>query len=120
MALTVVVGVAFELLAIRPRKDGDPLALIIITIGGSMLIRSLARHVFGRRRAAAPAVHAGPSLGFLGAVVERQALWIWGLTLVGVVGLWFLYNRTRLGARCARAPWTGTLRVSWASTRVRS
>ncbi len=97
VAGAVVVGVAFELLAIRPRKDADPLALIIITVGGSMLLKSLARHVFGPDELAVPSFSEGPSVSFAGALIERQSLWLWGLTALAVLGLWILYSRTRLG-----------------------
>jgi len=100
--LTAAVGVVFELLAIRPRKDGDQLALIIITVGGSLLLSSLARHFFGPDELALPAFTAGPSVRLFGAAIERQTLWIWGLTLVAVVLLNWVYNKTKLG-RAMRA-----------------
>lgn len=95
--LTAVVAVIFEVLAIRPRKDGDPLALIIITVGGSMLIQSLARHAFGPDELALPPFTEGGSLHVLGALVERQAVWVWLLTALAVAGLSLLYSKTRLG-----------------------
>lgn len=105
IALATAAGAIFELLAIRPRKDGDPLALIIITIGGSMMLSSLARHVFGPdelplRRAGGPALNAftpGDSILVFGAAIERQSLWIWALTVAAVIALTLLYRHTRLG-----------------------
>ncbi len=95
---TTAVGVLFELLAIRPRKDGDPLALIIITVGGSILIQSLTRHaVGGEELATLPSFSPGPSIGIAGVTIVRQSLWIWGITAVAVVGLTLLYRRTRFG-----------------------
>ncbi|TLM71736.1 MAG: branched-chain amino acid ABC transporter permease, partial [Actinobacteria bacterium] len=99
VAAAAAAGALFELVAIRPRKDGDPLALIIITIGGSMLISSLARHVWGAnelalRRAGGVDLNAftpGDSILLLGAAIERQALWIWGLTVLAVIALTLLY-----------------------------
>lgn len=95
--LTALCAVAFETLAIRPRKDGDPLALIIITVGGSMLIRSLSRHAWGPDELTLPTFTQGPSIQVMGAFVERQAVWIWLLTALAVAGLTWLYSRTRLG-----------------------
>lgn len=94
--LTGCVGIAFELLAIRPRKDGDPLALIIITVGGSMLLSSLARHVFGPTEKALPRFSEG-TISILGASLERQSLWIFGIAAVAVALLTIMYSRTRLG-----------------------
>ena len=97
VVLTTMVGIVFELLAIRPRKDGDPLALIIITVGGSILLQSLARHGMGSDELPLPAFTEGPSIVVAGATVERQTLWIWGITAVAVVALTILYRRTMFG-----------------------
>src|SRR5512137_1963505 len=37
--IATIVGAAFERLAIRPIRNPSPLSLVIITIGGSILIR---------------------------------------------------------------------------------
>ncbi len=93
---TAAIGIAFELLAIRPRKDGDPLALIIITVGGSMLLSSLARHVFGPTEKSLPRFSEG-SIRILGASLERQSLWIFGIAAIAVGLLTLMYSRTRFG-----------------------
>jgi branched-chain amino acid transport system permease protein len=92
------VGVLFEVLAIRPRRDGDQMSLVIITVGGSLVLSSLARHLFGSDALPMPEFTPGPSLAVAGAAIERQTLWIWGLVLIAVVGLTLLYSRTRLGS----------------------
>lgn len=97
VCLTALAAVVFEQLAIKPRKDGDPLALIIITIGGSTVIKSLARHAFGPDELPLPAFSEGGSLHVLGALIERQAVWIWALTVIAVVALTLLYSRTKFG-----------------------
>ena len=94
---TVVVGVIFEALAIRPRENAEPLVLIIITVGGAMVLQTLARQAFGPDELALPAFTEGGSVRVLGALIERQTLWIWGLTAVAVLALWYLYSKTRLG-----------------------
>lgn len=94
---TACVGVLVEVLFIRPRKDAEPMPLIIITVGVSMLLGSLARHLFGSDELPLPVFSAGPSLSLGGAAIERQTLWLWGLTLAAVIALTVLYNRTRLG-----------------------
>ncbi len=100
--LTAAVGVAFELLAIRPLGDADPLSIIIITVGGSVLMSSLARHVFGPDLLALPAFSPGPSFTVAGAAIDRQTLWIWGAAFVALALLTLLYSKTRLG-RAMRA-----------------
>ena len=94
---TTAVGVVFELLAIRPKKDGDPLSLIIITVGGSILLQSLARHMMGPDELPVPAFTQGRSIIFAGAAIERQTLWIWGITFAAVLALTILYRKTAFG-----------------------
>ncbi len=102
VAMTALVGGVFELLAVRPRKDGDLLAIIIITVGGSMVLSSAARHLFGPLEKALPAFTSTGTVSIFGAVLEIQSLWILSLTTLAVVALWYLYNRTSLG-RAMRA-----------------
>jgi branched-chain amino acid transport system permease protein len=95
--VTVGVGALIERFALRPRRSEPPLVLIIITIGMSMVLQSLARHIFGPDELALPAFSPGPSISFFGAAIERQTLWVWGLTAVALLVLWLLYTRTKLG-----------------------
>jgi branched-chain amino acid transport system permease protein len=97
VVLTVGVGALVERLALRPRRFAPPLVLIIITIGVSMVLQSLARHLFGPNEMALPAFTPGPSVVVLGAAIERQTLWVWGLTAVVLLVLWLIYTRTKLG-----------------------
>jgi len=94
---TVAVGALVERLALRPRRSEPALVLIIITIGVSMVLQSLARHLFGPDEVALPPFTPGPSLRLFGAAVERQTLWVWGLTALALLVLWFLYTKTRFG-----------------------
>lgn len=102
VAGTAMAGVVFERLALRPRRDSGSLTLIIMTIGGSITLKSLARHAFGPDELALPPFTAGASLSVLGATVERQTLWVWALTAVAVVVLAVVYRKTGLG-RAMRA-----------------
>ncbi|MEA5076099.1 MAG: branched-chain amino acid ABC transporter permease, partial [Coriobacteriia bacterium] len=47
VAATALLGVVFERVALRRQRSANPLVLVIITIGASMVIKSLARHLFG-------------------------------------------------------------------------
>lgn len=99
LAIVATASIAglFELVAVRPLGGGDPLRTVMVTIGGSVLFRQVALHVFGPDEAPLRAFSAGPSLRFLGAAVERQTVWIWALTLVAVVILAFVYRKTSFG-----------------------
>lgn len=101
-ALLAVVGTAaiaalFEVLAIRPIAGGDPLRIIMVTIGGSVLLRQFALHAFGPDEVALPAFSRGASIKVLGAAIELQTMWIWALTAISVVALVVLYRRTAFG-----------------------
>lgn len=102
VGFTVVVGLLMERGLLRPRRDSGPLVLIIITIGASLLLRSLARHGFGADELALPGFTPGDSIQVLGAAIEIQALWVWAVTAVAVAALWFVYERTSFG-RAMRA-----------------
>jgi branched-chain amino acid transport system permease protein len=97
IAVTAGIGALFELLAVRPIASGDPLRIIMVTIGGSVVLRQLALHLFGPDELPLPAFTAGRSVRFLGAAVERQTIWIWALTFAAVVALAVLYRRTAFG-----------------------
>jgi branched-chain amino acid transport system permease protein len=94
---TACIAAALEILAVRPIADGDPLRIIMVTIGGSVLLRQLAMHLFGPDELALPPFSAGPSIKLFGAAIELQTMWIWAITVVSVVGLALLYRRTSLG-----------------------
>lgn len=92
-----IVGAMFELLAVRPIADGDPLRIIMVTIGGSVVLRQLALHLFGPDELPLPPFTPGPSIKVLGAAIERQTVWIWALTAVSVGLLAWVYRRTPFG-----------------------
>ncbi len=92
-----IVGAMFELLAVRPIADGDPLRIIMVTIGGSVVLRQLALHLFGPDELPLPPFTPGPSSKVLGAAIERQTVWIWALTAVSVGLLAWVYRRTQFG-----------------------
>lgn len=97
VALTAVIGAAFELLAVRPIAGGDPLRIIMVTIGGAVVFRQIALHVFGPdERPLAPFTE-GPSIKVLGAAIERQTVWIWVVVALVVTALAVLYRRTAFG-----------------------
>jgi len=102
IAATAAIGAIFELLAVRPLGGGNPLRVIMVTIGGAVVLRQLALHLFGPDELALPAFTNGPSLKLLGAAIERQTVWIWGLTLLAVLILALVYRRTTFG-RAMRA-----------------
>jgi branched-chain amino acid transport system permease protein len=88
---TAAIAAALEFFAVRPIADGNPLRIIMVTIGGSVLLRQLAMHFFGPDERAVPVFSQGPSVKILGAAIELQTLWIWAITAVAVTALALMY-----------------------------
>lgn len=97
IAGTAAIAAVFELLAVRPLGSGDPLRIVMVTIGGSVVLKQLALHVFGPNELTLPSFSSGGSFQVLGASIERQTVWIWVLTALAVALLLVLYRRTPLG-----------------------
>jgi branched-chain amino acid transport system permease protein len=91
--LTTAVGVLFERLAIRPLKNASPLILVIITIGGSILIRGFAMLIWGKDTHSLPMFTGSEPITIAGATLLPQHLWIFGITLLIItVNRFFFYH----------------------------
>ncbi len=97
IAVPAIVGVMVEKLAIEPVKGADPVTLIIITIGASLVIRGLIQVWLGKNTFSLPAFSGDTPLNFMGATLMPQSLWVLGVTAVVVVALWYFFNRTLHG-----------------------
>jgi len=101
---TACVGVLFERLAIRPLRQPTPLSLVIITIGGSILLRGIAMLLWGKDTHALPSFSGDAPLAVAGATLLPQHLWIFAITilLIAVTKLFFQYTITGKALRaCA-------------------
>ncbi|HBT82857.1 MAG: ABC transporter permease [Desulfuromonadales bacterium GWD2_61_12] len=101
---TACVGVLFERLAIRPLRQPTPLSLVIITIGGSILLRGIAMLLWGKDTHALPSFSGDAPLAVAGATLLPQHLWIFALTilLITATKLFFQYTITGKALRaCA-------------------
>lgn len=99
---TTAVGALFEILAVRPIKGSDPLKIIMVTIGGSVVLRQFALHVFGPDERPLAVFTEGKPVQVAGASIDLQTLWIWAVTALVLAGLAWVYNRTAFG-RAMRA-----------------
>lgn len=97
VVLVTLVGIIFNLVAIRPAGRASTITLIIITIGGALFIRAVAGLYWGRDAVALPPFTGDESLSFLGAYILPQSLWVIGITAVLMVGVYLLLNRTLVG-----------------------
>ncbi|MHB8122106.1 MAG: branched-chain amino acid ABC transporter permease [Desulfuromonadaceae bacterium] len=85
IAVSTIVGVLFERLAIRPLRQPTPINLVIITIGGSILIRGLAMLVWGKDTHSVPPFSGDAPIAVGGATILPQHLWILAITLMIIV-----------------------------------
>ena len=97
IVLPALVGVAIEKLAIEPAKGADVTALIIITIGASLVIRGVVQVWLGKGTHSFPAFSGSEPIAIGGATLLPQSLWVLGVAAVVVVLLWFFFNRTLAG-----------------------
>ncbi|WP_041267154.1 branched-chain amino acid ABC transporter permease [Geotalea daltonii] len=86
-------GLLFERLAIRPLAKASPINLVIITIGGSILIRGLAMLVWGKDTHSVPSFSGDDPISIGSATLLPQHLWIIGITLVVIcLNKYFFYH----------------------------
>ncbi|MDP2045510.1 MAG: branched-chain amino acid ABC transporter permease, partial [Deltaproteobacteria bacterium] len=97
VVLVTCIGLVFERLALRPVKDPTPIALIIITVGGAVLIKGVAMLLWGKDAYTLPPfsgnipIHLGP------ATILPQNLWVLGITAIAVVALEAFFRLTLVG-----------------------
>ena len=95
--ITAVIGGLTERLAINPARNSSPMSLIIITIGVSIALRGAALLIWGTDPYSLPSFSGGGSLNILGAIINNQSLWIFGLVVFAVSGLYIFMERTYWG-----------------------
>lgn len=95
-------GMLFERLAIRPLRKANPINLVIITIGGSILIRGLAMLLFGKDTHAVPAFSGENPIAIGGATILPQHLWILAITCI-IIGANKFYFYHTISGKAMRA-----------------
>ncbi len=97
VAITTIVGLALHRIAIEPARDASVVALIMITIGGSIFLRGVAQVVFDKRFHSLPPLFGTEPLHIGGAAVVPQSFVVLGGAVIIVVLLWLFVDRTLLG-----------------------
>ncbi|MBE0533111.1 MAG: branched-chain amino acid ABC transporter permease, partial [Rhodospirillales bacterium] len=97
VAITVVIGLLLEKLAIEPARDGSVVTLIIITIGASIFLRGAAQVVLGKEFHSLPPFSGEVPINVGGAIILPQSLWVIGGTAVMVFLMWLFFERMKLG-----------------------
>ena len=92
-----LLSVALYDLAIRPARGAPMFALIIITIGASILIRGIAKIFFGTSPQALPTLAGDTPIRIGGAVLQTQSLVVVFGAVLMFAGLHVLMTRTLVG-----------------------
>ncbi len=92
-----VVGILVEKIAIEPVKDAETVTLIIITIGASLVIRGVVQVLLGKNTFMLASFSGDDTVRLLGAVLQRQSLWVLGVTAAVVFVLWYFFRYTLTG-----------------------
>jgi len=90
-------AIVVERVGIRPARSNDPLILIFLTIGLSIILRGLMALIWGKNRMAVPSLSSDEPLRLLDAAIMPQTLWILALTALTIAILAWFYRKTRLG-----------------------
>jgi branched-chain amino acid transport system permease protein len=91
------IGLAVEVLGIRPCRTDSHLVLIFLTIGLSIVLRGIMKLIWGKNRMAVPPLTGELPVKLLGATILPQTLWILVLTSAAILALVLFFRKTNLG-----------------------
>lgn len=97
--VTSLFGGVIETVFIRRMKHSSVLGMIILTVGLSILIRETALHIWDEQIRALRFFSGSEisSVKILGARISPQVLWVLGVTVLVVAGLYFFFKFTITG-----------------------
>jgi branched-chain amino acid transport system permease protein len=97
IAITALVGVALNKLAIEPARGAPVVSLIIITIGASIFIRGVTQLVFDKQLHRFPSFSGDDPIHVFGATILPQSLWVMAGAVAVFIALWLFFTRTLTG-----------------------
>lgn len=97
LAVTAVVGILFERLAVRPVRTQAPFVVILLTLGASTLFRGVAMIIWGKDPLTLDPFSGSTSIFIAGAAIQPQVLWVLGGAIATVIGLSLFLNKTTYG-----------------------
>lgn len=97
IAATAVVGMALERGPIRHSRNRDILTLVMITVGASISFRGAAMLVWGKNARIMQPLGGENPIFFLNAAILPQSLFILGISIVTLGGLYLFFHRTLMG-----------------------
>ena len=100
--LVALLGGILDRTILWPARDAPHVTALILTLGISIVLRGLALISWGSDPYRLDAFTAGRPVQLLSAIIPRQSLWVIGIMVVCVGGLFLFFQYTRLG-RAVRA-----------------
>lgn len=97
VVLVGMVGLLSERLVVRPLRRPDALVITLVTIGLSILTRSLIMLVLGKKPVGYAGFSGNASLSLGGVSIQAQTLWIVAITLVFLGVMHVFFERSMLG-----------------------
>ena len=97
VAGVTLIGGLVELTGLRPSRSRNPLVLILLTIGLSIILRGAMQKVWGKNSMAVPPLTGEAPLSFLGATIMPQAVWILVITALAIALLVLFFRKTTVG-----------------------
>ncbi|MEN6643281.1 MAG: branched-chain amino acid ABC transporter permease [Armatimonadia bacterium] len=95
--IVAAIGLLMERLTIRPLRNAPLVTLVIVTVGVSVILRGVAKLIWGADAFSVPAFSGESSLFIAGAAVQMQYLWVVGLAALVVVSVRLFFDRTLIG-----------------------
>jgi branched-chain amino acid transport system permease protein len=95
--IATLIGAILYVVAIRTARRASAVSLIIITIGAAICIQGIANKIWGPYPVAPRFFTGNGVVSVLGAIVQIQALWIIGITVVATIGLHLFFSYTMIG-----------------------
>jgi ABC-type branched-subunit amino acid transport system ATPase component/ABC-type branched-subunit amino acid transport system permease subunit len=102
-AVMAVVGVAVQLLVMRPLRSATPLVRVISTLGVLAVLQSIATIRYGGTDVQVTSSLPSSGVTVLGATVGQDRLYLLGITVVITVGLWAATRFTTVGLALSAA-----------------
>jgi branched-chain amino acid transport system permease protein len=97
MAVCAVLGVVVERLAYRPLRGGSTLNVLITAIGVSLLLQNLGQFCFGATPRPFPELFPVATYEVGGLFISSSQLVVIGVTILLLVALQFIVQRTKIG-----------------------